>query len=180
MLPLVVTYWHDHVWALNPQTPSLLRFTSTQAPLLVTLRFHTISNDLDATTMFYQRLIVDLAPVDSCVVRRYKTSQISQRLTYKSSKSLQNVARIFLLYVEKLEWNPKLFPRLGPNLKICRISMPAIFDWLSLILDQSSSTKIFFLFLKSAELETNTFKHWVTTRLDMFCSRFVNTIKIWF
>ena len=53
--------------------------------------------------MFYQRLIVDLASVDSCVVRRYKTSQISQRVTHKSSQSLQNVARVSLLYVKKLE-----------------------------------------------------------------------------
>ena len=30
-------------------------------------------------------LIVVFAPVDSCVVRRYKTSQISQRVTHKSS-----------------------------------------------------------------------------------------------
>ena len=28
MLPLVVTYWHDHVQASNPQTPSLLGFTA--------------------------------------------------------------------------------------------------------------------------------------------------------
>ena len=30
--------------------------------------------DLIATTMFYHGLIEDLAPVDSCIVRRYKTS----------------------------------------------------------------------------------------------------------
>ena len=29
MLPHVVTYWHDHVQAPNPQTPSLLGFTAT-------------------------------------------------------------------------------------------------------------------------------------------------------
>ena len=31
-----------------------------------------------ATTKFHQHLIVDLAPVDACRVRRHKTSQISQ------------------------------------------------------------------------------------------------------
>ena len=72
LLPYVVTYWHDHVQTPNPQTPSFLGFTPTQATLLA--------------TMFYQCLIVDLAPVDSCVVRRYKTSQISQRVTHKSSE----------------------------------------------------------------------------------------------
>ena len=82
---------------LNSWTPSLLEFTPTQ-------RFQiNIRNNLDAATMFYQCLIVDLASVDFCVVRRYKTSQISQRVTYKSSKSLKNVARVSLLYVEKLE-----------------------------------------------------------------------------
>ena len=92
-----------------------------------------ISNDLDAATIFYQRLIVDLALADSCVVRRYKTSQISQKITHKSSKILKNIARVSLLYVEKLEWNPKCFCGLGPGLKIYRISVPMIFDWLSLI-----------------------------------------------
>ena len=48
-------------------------------------------------------LIVDLALVDSCVVKRYKTSLISQRVTHKYSKSLKNVARVSLLYVDKLE-----------------------------------------------------------------------------
>ena len=83
-----------------------------------TQRFQiTISNDLDATTMFYQCLIIDLTLVNSCIVRRYKTSNISQRVTHKSSKSLQNVAKVFLLYVEKLEWNPKRFHGLGLGLK---------------------------------------------------------------
>ena len=40
-----VTYWHDHVQALNPQTLFLLGFTVTQATLLVTLRFHSKVSD---------------------------------------------------------------------------------------------------------------------------------------
>jgi len=52
---------------------------------------------------FYQCLIADFTPVDACVVRRYNTSQISQGVTHKSSKSLQNVARVSLLYVDKLD-----------------------------------------------------------------------------
>ena len=73
--------------AQNPQTPSLLGFTATQAPTLVTLRFHSkVSDHLQllifvAATRFYKRLIVDLVPVDTCVVRKYKISQISQRVT---------------------------------------------------------------------------------------------------
>ena len=43
-------------------------------------------NPLDAGTIFYQHLIVVLAPVDSCVVKRCKISQISQRVMHKSSK----------------------------------------------------------------------------------------------
>ena len=39
LLPPVVTYWYDHVQALNAQTP-LLGFIATQVSLLVTLRFH--------------------------------------------------------------------------------------------------------------------------------------------
>ena len=46
--------------------------------------------DLDAATSSTKCLIVVLALVDSCVVRRYKNSQISQRVTHKSSKSNQN------------------------------------------------------------------------------------------
>ena len=126
MLPQVVTYWHDHVQGPNPQTPSLLGFTATQAPTLMTLRSH--SKVLDhlqllifvAITRFYYRLIVDLASVDSCVVRRYKTSLISQRVTQKSSKSLQNIARVSLLYVDKLDWNHKRFRGLGPGLKFAK------------------------------------------------------------
>ena len=99
-----------------------------------TQRFQiTISNDLDAITMFYQHLIVDLAPGDSCVVKRHKTSQISQGVTHKSSKSLKNISRDSLLYVEKLEWNPKHFRGLRLVLEICKIFVPAIFDQSSLI-----------------------------------------------
>jgi len=60
--------------------------------MLVTLIFH--SNVLDypqllifvEATRFYHCLIVDLAPVDACVVRKYKTFQLSQRVTHKSSQ----------------------------------------------------------------------------------------------
>ena len=113
----------------------------------------TISNDLDATTMFYQRLNVVLAPVVSCVIWRYKNSQISQRVTHKSSKHLQNVARFSLLYVEKFRWNLKRFCRLRPVQKFCRKTVPAIFDRSSLILNRSSKTKPHFLFLHLAGLE---------------------------
>ena len=41
--------------------------------------------------------------VDAYVVRRYSTSQITQGVTHKSSKDIQNVARVSLLYVDKLE-----------------------------------------------------------------------------
>ena len=93
--------------AQNPQTPSLLGFTATQASTLVTLRSHSkVSGHLNllifvAATRFYQCLIVDLALVDTYVVRRYNTSQISQGVTYKYSKGLQNA--VSLLYVDKLD-----------------------------------------------------------------------------
>ena len=98
MLLPIVTYEHNHVQAPNPRTPSLLGITAIQAPTLVTLRSHLkISDHLQllifvATTRFYQYLIVDVAPVDTCVVRRYNTSQISQKVTHRSSKGLQNKA----------------------------------------------------------------------------------------
>ena len=62
-------------------------------------------------------MIVDLAQVDIYVARRYKISQISQRVTHKSSKSLQNIAGISLLYVDKLNWNSKCCRGLGPGLE---------------------------------------------------------------
>ena len=159
LLPHVVTYWHDHV---KLRIHELLLFSDLHQhkhPCLwlwdPTQRFQiTISIDLNAITMFYQRLIVDLASVDSCVVRSYRTSQISQRVTHKSSKSPKNVARVSLLYVEKLEWNPKHFCGLGPDLNILQNSVPTIFDQSNLILDRSSLIEIVFLFLQSAGLET--------------------------
>ena len=113
----------------------------------------TISNDLDAITMFYQCLIVVLALVDSCVVRRYKTSQISQRVTHKSSKSLQNVARVSLLYVEKFKETLNGFVSLGLFKNTAEKTRPAIFDWSSLILDRSSKAKPYFFFPHSIGLE---------------------------
>ena len=135
---------HELLLSLDLQQhkqPCLWLWDSTQ-------RFQiTISNDLDAATIFYLHLIVDLALVDSCIVRRYKTSKISQRVTYKSSKSLQNIVRVSLLYIKKLEWNPKHFRGLGFDLKNLQNSIPMIFD-------QSSLIEIFFLFSQSTKLET--------------------------
>ena len=144
MLPQIVTYWHGHIQVLNSQTPSFLGFIATQAPTLVTLRSHSkVSNHLQllifvAATRFYYRLIVDLALVDACVVNRYKTSRISQRVTHKSSKCLQNVARVSLLYADKLDWNLKRFCGLGPSLKILQNLIYVILDRLGLILYWSS------------------------------------------
>ena len=95
--------------APNPRTLSLLGLTATQAPTLVTLRSYSkVSDQLQllifvAVTRFYQCLIVDLALVDACIVRKYNTSQISQVVTHESSKGHQNVVRVSLLYVEKLD-----------------------------------------------------------------------------
>jgi len=77
--------------------------------MLMTLRSYSkVSDHLHllifvAATMFYRCLIADLASVDAYVVRRYNTSQISQGVTHKSSKGLQNIARVSLLYVDKLD-----------------------------------------------------------------------------
>ena len=56
--------------------------------------------DLAATTKFHQHLIVDFVPVDTYGVRRYKTSQKSQRVTQVFKKS-ENIARVSLLHVKK-------------------------------------------------------------------------------
>ena len=129
----------------NSWISSLLGFTATQAPTLVTLRSHSkqVSDHPQllifvAATRFYHYLIVDLAPVDVCVVRRHKTSQISQRVTHKSSKSLQNLARVSILYVDKLDWNPKRFRGLGLGLKILQNLISAILEQSGLILNRSS------------------------------------------
>ena len=131
MLPPIVTYWHDHVQAPNSRTLLFLNLHRHKPPSLwlwdPTQRFQiTISKDFDAATLFYLRLIVDFALIDYCVVKRYKVSQISQRVTHKSSKRLKDIARVSFLYVKKLEWNLKCFHELRPGLKICRISVPMI------------------------------------------------------
>ena len=128
----------------NLRTLSLLGLIATQAPTLVTLRSHSkVSDHLQLlifviVTRFYQCLIVDLALVDACVVRRYNTFQISQGVTHKSSKGLQNVVRVFFLYVDKLDWNPKRFRGLRPCLKILQNLIFAIFDRSNLIFNRSS------------------------------------------
>ena len=115
-----------------------------QAPTLVTLRSHLKLSDhlhlliFVATTRFYQCLIVDLTPVDACVVRRYNTSQISKEVTHKSSKDLQNVIRVSLLYVDKLDWNLNRFRGLEPYFKILQNLISAILDRSNLIFDQLS------------------------------------------
>ena len=133
MQPHVVTYWHEQMQTPNPRTPSLLGLHQHKHHCLwlwdPTQMFQINgSNDLVAATRFYHHLIVDLALVDSCVVKRYKTSLISQRVTHKYSKSLKNVARVSLLYVDKLEWNPKYFCRLGPCLKLMQNLISAILN----------------------------------------------------
>ena len=90
----------------NPQTPSLLRLTATQVPTLATLRSHLNVSDHLHLLIFVvatKFLIIDLVPIDACVVRRYNTSKISHGIIHKSSKDLQNIARISLLYVDKLD-----------------------------------------------------------------------------
>ena len=81
LLPPIVTLWHDHVQVLNLQTPSLFGFTPTQAALLATLRSHSFRSPSVMILMqqlcSIKCLIVVFALVDSCVIRRYKTSQIS-------------------------------------------------------------------------------------------------------
>ena len=137
---------HELLLSLDLQQhkhPQLWLWDSTQ-------RFQiTINNDLVAATRFYHRLIIDLSPVYSCVVKSYKTSQISQRVIHKSSKSLKNIARVSLLYVDKLEWNTKHFYGLGPCLNILQSLISTILDQSSLILEQSSLAKCDIPFLWS-------------------------------
>ena len=99
---------------------------------------------------FYQSLIVVLALVDSCVVRRYKTSQISQRVTHKSSSTPQNVVRVFLLYVENLSETLNIFTGLG-LFKILQKKKNGlvIFNWSSLILNRSRKAEPHFSFLQT-------------------------------
>ena len=66
--------------APNPRTTSLFGLCSYTSSLV--FDFETpfkglrsaLDVDLVAATMFYLCLIIDLAPVDSCVVRRHNTS----------------------------------------------------------------------------------------------------------
>ena len=72
--------------------------------------------DLITATRFHQHLIIDLVSVDTCRVRKLQNLSDLTGVTHKSSKSLQNVVRVFLLYLEVLDWNPKRFHGLGPDL----------------------------------------------------------------
>ena len=60
MLPLVVTYWYDHVQTLNLQTLSLLEFLATQAALLVTLRSHSKVSDHLHLLILMQQLVLPI------------------------------------------------------------------------------------------------------------------------
>jgi len=59
MLPLVVTYWHDHMQAPNPWT-ALLEFIATQAALLVTLRSHSKVLDHLYLLILMQQLVLPI------------------------------------------------------------------------------------------------------------------------
>ena len=60
MLLHVVTYWHDHMQAPNLRTHSLLGFTPTQAPLLVTLRLHPKVLDHIHLLILMQQLVLQM------------------------------------------------------------------------------------------------------------------------
>ena len=125
----------------------------------MTLRSHSKLSDhpqlliFVVATRFYHHLIVDLALVDTYVVKRYNTFQISQGLTHKSSKSLKNIVRVSLLYVDKLNWNPKRFCGLGPYLKILQNLISLILNQSGLILDRSSLVDSDFLLCSQLKLE---------------------------
>ena len=59
--------------------------------------------DLAAATRFHQHLIIDLVSIDTCRVRRLQNLSNHTGVTHKSSKSLQNVVRVFLLCLEVLD-----------------------------------------------------------------------------
>ena len=80
------------------------------------LRFP-LAVDLYAVACTHQFFIVDLVPVDAHRVRRYSNLSNLIGVTHKSFKSLQNIVRVFLLYLEVLDWKPKHFCQLRPNSK---------------------------------------------------------------
>ena len=61
-------------------------------------------------------MIVDLVPIDTCRVRKLQNLSNPTEVTHKSSKSLQNVVKVFLLHLGVLDWNPKYFRGLWPDL----------------------------------------------------------------
>ena len=94
----------------------------------MTLRFHlkvqiTVVVNLVIATRFHQHLTVDLVPIDTCRVRRLQNLSDLTRITHKSYKSLQNSARVSPLYLEVLDWNPKCFCELGPNLNSAKFDL---------------------------------------------------------
>ena len=95
--------------------------------------------DLNAATMFYQCLIVVLALVDSCVVRRYKTSQISQRVTHVFFSTLKTWLGLPFYMWRSLDKD---------------LNVSAIFYRSSLILDQSKKVELHFLFCNQLNFKT--------------------------
>ena len=72
--------------------------------------------DLVVATRFHQHLIINLIPIDTCRVRRLQNLTDLTGVTQKSSRSLQNIVRVFLSYLEVLDWNPKHFHGIGLDL----------------------------------------------------------------
>ena len=124
-----------------------LEFAAHKLPCLcfdISLKgFRSLDVDLATATRFHQHLIIDLVPIDTCGIRRLQNLSDLTGITHKSSKSLQNIFRVFLLYLGVLDWNPKHFRRLRPNLKFCRNWFTAILDWSSFI-----EIELFFLQLE--------------------------------
>ena len=91
--PLVETYWHDHVQALRPRTPSFLdSLASTSTPTCVSLSF---SVQAEWSSSSQSNLLLDnpkhvwrQPPLD--LTRDSHTQQIEQQ---------KNVVRISLLYL---------------------------------------------------------------------------------
>ena len=112
LLPTSRTYWHDHVQALNPWTPSFLNSPpNTSTPACVFFKFQWQQLEWSSRC----RKFFSLKILSLCEGKHLKDlTRDSHKPQYEQHK---NVARVYLLYLGQIR-NPKRFKSLRAELEI--------------------------------------------------------------
>ena len=121
--------------------------------------------DLYEAICFHQFLIVNLVSVDACRVRKLQKPHKSHRSNSQVFQEL--LIRVFILYLVVLDWNPKRYLGLRPNLKSAKHDFQSVKPIFRSIELHSS------LFLLSTawqllKIDLNNLEQCLTSNLDMF------------